>query len=126
MSVGDAAHYWDEVIAEVEVGSRALLVARVGGMAVATVQLELAAKPNALHRAEVQKLLVHRAARRLGLGAALMAAAELTARELGRNLLVLDTRAGMRQSGSTAGLATARPGASPAISAAPTARSTPR
>jgi ribosomal protein S18 acetylase RimI-like enzyme len=94
LSAIDAAHYWDAVIAEVTAGTRALLVSRVGGMAVATVQLELPAKPNASHRAEVQKLLVHRAARRRGLGTDLIKAAEGLASELGRSLIVLDTRAG--------------------------------
>ncbi len=39
-------------------------------------------------------MLVHRRARRRGLGAALMAAAEATARECGRTLLVLDAVTG--------------------------------
>ena len=39
-------------------------------------------------------MLVHRRARRRGLGAALMRAAEATARECGRTLLVLDAVTG--------------------------------
>ncbi len=39
-------------------------------------------------------MLVHRRARRQGLGAALMRAAEDTARECGKTLLVLDTASG--------------------------------
>ena len=39
-------------------------------------------------------MLVHRRARRLGLGAALMRAAESTARECGKTLLVLDAVTG--------------------------------
>jgi GNAT superfamily N-acetyltransferase len=39
-------------------------------------------------------MLVHRRARRLGLGAALMHAAEATARECGKTLLVLDAVTG--------------------------------
>ena len=49
---------------------------------------------NQPHRADVAKMLVHRRARRQGLGAALMRAAETTARECGRTLLVLDTVTG--------------------------------
>ncbi|MEI7770605.1 MAG: GNAT family N-acetyltransferase [Chloroflexales bacterium] len=94
LSAIEATQYWDAVIAEVAAGTRALLVSRVGGMAVATVQLALPGRPNASHRAEVQKLLVHRAARRRGLGTALMMAVEGLAREFGRSLIVLDTRAG--------------------------------
>jgi GNAT superfamily N-acetyltransferase len=46
---------------------------------------------NQPHRAELAKMLVHRRARRQGLGAALMRAAEATARDCGKPLLVLDT-----------------------------------
>jgi ribosomal protein S18 acetylase RimI-like enzyme len=55
------------------------------------VQLTLAQLENQPHRADLSKLLVHRRARRHGLGAALMRAAEATARDCGKTLLVLDT-----------------------------------
>jgi acetyltransferase len=58
------------------------------------VQLELALRPNALHRAEVQKVMVLTTARRRGIGRALMVAVEVEARRLGRTTLVLDTRQG--------------------------------
>jgi ribosomal protein S18 acetylase RimI-like enzyme len=58
------------------------------------VQLDLVTKPNRIHRAEVQKLLVHTRVRRQGLGLALMNAVEAVAREAGRSLLLLDTREG--------------------------------
>jgi len=58
------------------------------------VQLALATQPNAQHRAEVQKLMVHTRARRQGIGQALMTAVEVIARAAGRTLLVLDTRRG--------------------------------
>ncbi|MHB1561100.1 MAG: GNAT family N-acetyltransferase, partial [Isosphaeraceae bacterium] len=44
--------------------------------------------------ADVAKMLVHRRARRRGLGGALMRAAEATALELGRTVLVLDAVTG--------------------------------
>ena len=56
-----------------------------------TVQLVLDQPENQPHRADLSKMLVHRRARRQGLGAALMRAAEATARECGKTLLVLDT-----------------------------------
>jgi ribosomal protein S18 acetylase RimI-like enzyme len=87
------ADYWTETLAEVTAGRRVLLVARAAGRIVGSVQLELAQRPNSRHRAEVQKLLVLRAHRRGGLGAALLAAAEDQARRHGRTLLVLDTSA---------------------------------
>lgn len=86
--------YWRKVIDDVEGGVRVLLVARAGGRVVGVGQLALETRPNSAHRAEVQKLLVHTAARRQGIGRALMAAIEDEARARGRTLLVLDTRAG--------------------------------
>ena len=59
-----------------------------------TVQLELAAKQNAQHRAEVQKLMVHSKHRKKGIAKALMDQMEAAARETGRTLLVLDTLEG--------------------------------
>lgn len=56
-----------------------------------TVQLHPATPPNQPHRAEVAKLLVHRAARRRGLAPMLMARVEAAARAHGRTLLTLDT-----------------------------------
>ena len=86
--------YWHQTLGEIESGNRLLLVAEKNGRIVGSVQLELATKPNARHRAEVQKLLVHSLHRRQGLGQALMNAVEKVARELGRTLLVLDTLQG--------------------------------
>jgi ribosomal protein S18 acetylase RimI-like enzyme len=95
LSADEALAYWHTVIAALRDGSRRLLVVRdEGGRVVGTVQLDLATRPNGLHRAEVAKLMVHRAARRRGLGRALMLAAEAEARRLRRTTLVLDTRQG--------------------------------
>jgi acetyltransferase len=71
-----------------------VLAAVHNGMTIGSVQLDLASMPNALHRAEVQKLLVLRSWRRQGTGQALMMAIEQAARQAGRQLLVLDTRLG--------------------------------
>ena len=86
--------YWEQTFTEIKNGNRTLLVAEKNGRVVGSVQLELATKPNALHRAEVQKLLVHSVHRKQGLGKALMSAVEEVARDLGRTLLVLDTLQG--------------------------------
>ncbi|MDP9464738.1 MAG: GNAT family N-acetyltransferase, partial [Actinomycetota bacterium] len=51
----------------------------------------LTAPENQPHRGEIAKMLVHRRARRRGLGEALMRAAEAAALEAGKTLLVLDT-----------------------------------
>ena len=92
---GEAAAYWDSVAAAIREGSRVLLVARrpPEGL-VGAVQLDLAMRANGRHRAEVIRLMVHRAARRHGLGRALMLAVEAEAARLGRTTLVLDTRQG--------------------------------
>ena len=96
MPLGEAAAdaYWRGTADAVAAGTRILLVAWHDHVMVGTVQLDLCTKPNGLNRAEVQKLLVHSGARRLGVGTALMAAAELQALALRRGLLFLDTEAG--------------------------------
>jgi GNAT superfamily N-acetyltransferase len=58
------------------------------------VQLVLDLPENQPHRADLAKMLVHRRVRRQGLGAALMRAAEATALECGKTLLVLDAVTG--------------------------------
>lgn len=89
-----AASYWTERLAEVGRGARLLLVARDGDRIVGSVQLAFASQQNAAHRAEVQRLVVHRDARRRGIGRALMEGLEAAAREHGRTLITLNTRAG--------------------------------
>lgn len=89
-----ALAFWRRVASDVHAGRRALLVAEDGQGICGTVQLVLDLPENQPHRAELVKMLVHRRARRHGVGAALMRAAESTARDCGRTLLVLDTVAG--------------------------------
>ncbi|MFS2166701.1 N-acetyltransferase family protein [Variovorax sp. Varisp62] len=86
-----ARAFWRHVADGVARGERALLVAEDAEGIVGTVQLVLAQPENQPHRAEVSKMLVHRRARRKGIGALLMQAAEQVARERGKTLLVLDT-----------------------------------
>lgn len=89
-----AEAYWLETLGEVGRGSRVLLVATEAGEVAGAVQLALAARQNGLHRAEVQKLLVHTSFRRRGVARSLMRAAEEAARAEGRTTLVLDTEQG--------------------------------
>jgi ribosomal protein S18 acetylase RimI-like enzyme len=86
--------YLDGIRVDVERCSRIVLLARDGDDVVGMVQLELATKANARHRAEVQKLIVHSQGRRRGLGTLLMTEIEGVAREQERTLLVLDTISG--------------------------------
>ena len=65
-----------------------------GGAVDGSVQLVPAPRAHQAFRADIAKLLVHSRARRRGLGAALMQAAEAEARRMGRTLLTLDTETG--------------------------------
>ena len=67
--------FWRTVAADVAVGARALIVAEDDAGICGTVHLVLDMPENQPHRAELVKMLVHRRARRRGLGAALMTAA---------------------------------------------------
>jgi GNAT superfamily N-acetyltransferase len=89
-----AEAFWQRVADGVSRASRALVVAEDASGVCGTVQLLLEQPENQPHRADVAKMLVHRRARRLGLGAALMHQAEAVARQLGKTLLVLDTVTG--------------------------------
>ena len=90
-----AVSFWQDVAACVARGERILLIAEdAAGRIVGTVQLIVAQAENQPHRADVAKMLVHRRARRHGVGAALLVAAESAALAAGKNLLVLDTASG--------------------------------
>ena len=64
------------------------------GTILGTVQVIFAQPENQPHRADLAKMLAHRSARRRGIGAALLAAAERSALGAGKTLLVLDTASG--------------------------------
>jgi GNAT superfamily N-acetyltransferase len=92
LSLAKAGAYWRGVAESAARGERAVLAAVDGaGNIVGTVQLILDLPENQPHRGDLAKMLVHQRARREGVGAALLAAAEGCAREEGRTLLVLDT-----------------------------------
>jgi GNAT superfamily N-acetyltransferase len=87
-----AEAYWRSLSESVECGERRVLAAEdAQGTMVGTVQVLLKQPENQPHRGDVAKMLVHRRARRQGVGAALLAAAERCALEAGKTLLVLDT-----------------------------------
>ena len=87
-----ALAFWRDVADAVARGERALMVSHdASGVINGTVQLILSQPDNQPHRADLAKMLVHRRARRQGLGDALMQAAQTLARECGKTLLVLDT-----------------------------------
>jgi GNAT superfamily N-acetyltransferase len=90
-----AEAFFAQVGAEVAAGERLLAAAFDEEGLVGSVQLVLATPPNQPHRAELSKMLVHRAARRQGVGAAMLALAEREARGRGKTLITLDTVTGM-------------------------------
>ncbi|MBE7418739.1 MAG: GNAT family N-acetyltransferase [Ideonella sp.] len=85
--------FWRGALDSAARGERIVLVARDGdgGAIAGTVQVILAQPENQPHRGDVAKMLVHRRARRRGLGELLMRAAEREAQRAGKTLLVLDT-----------------------------------
>jgi len=91
LSLDKASAFWYRAAAATARGERALLVAEEAGGIIGTAQLILDRPENQPHRADLAKMLVHRRARRRGVGAAILRAAEQVARELGKSLLVLDT-----------------------------------
>jgi GNAT superfamily N-acetyltransferase len=83
--------FWRSVASSAARGERIVLAAYdAHEIMVGTVQLVWAQAENQPHRADVAKMLVHRRARRLGVGAALLTAAERVALDAGKTLLVLD------------------------------------
>jgi ribosomal protein S18 acetylase RimI-like enzyme len=90
LSAEEATRYWEGVPGPDVV----LYAALAGGRVAGSVQLHVCTKPNGSHRAEIAKLMTHPDYRRHGIGRRLMLQAEAKAAELGRSLLVLDTREG--------------------------------
>ncbi|HWK63532.1 MAG TPA: GNAT family N-acetyltransferase [Rhizobiaceae bacterium] len=95
LSRKDAADYWRvDVGPDVAAGRRLLFAAERENKLVGTVQLLISMPQNQPHRCEIAKMMVHPAARRLGVGRALMNHALDRARVLGKTLVTLDTRTG--------------------------------
>src|SRR6202008_3279824 len=80
-----AVAFWRRVAQGVAAGERALLVAEDARGLCGTVQLVLDQPENQPHRADLTKMLVHRRARRRGVGGALMRAAEAPGRRWGKD-----------------------------------------
>jgi GNAT superfamily N-acetyltransferase len=90
-----AVEFWRSVAAGVLRRERILMAAEdAAGQIVGCVQIIFAQVENQPHRADIAKMLVHRRARRQGIGAALLEEAERSARSAGKTLLVLDTASG--------------------------------
>jgi GNAT superfamily N-acetyltransferase len=92
MTRAKAENFWKGAAACVARGERALVIAEDSrGEILGTAQAIWAPQENQPHRADIAKMLVRRSARRHGVGALVLAAAEHAAFEAGKTLLVLDT-----------------------------------
>ena len=92
MTRAKADAFWQGVAVSAARGERVVLAAEDGtGAIVGTAQVILQQPENQPHRGDLAKMLVHRGARRKGVGAALLEAAERSALRAGKTLLVLDT-----------------------------------
>lgn len=94
ISLEQAEIYFHSLRTALASGARKLWIARDEQGLSGSVQLEICPRPEGRNRAEIQQLLVHHRARRLGTGKKLMAALEQEALNLSRSLLYLDTPAG--------------------------------
>lgn len=92
MTRAKAEAYWESVAASLVRGERLVFSAEdATGAIVGTAQIILAQPENQPHRGDLAKMLVHRRARRHGVGRAVLVAAEQGAYAAGKTLLVLDT-----------------------------------
>ena len=86
--------YWSAVAKDIQKHKTFLWAALQSGEIVGTVQLVRATKANALHRAEIEKLMVHPKVRQRVIAHQLLTLAEDKTKHLNLKLLVLDTRTG--------------------------------
>ena len=95
LDMAAALAFWQGTVAEsVSRGERDLFIAEEDGAVLGTVQLIHDMPANQPHRAEIAKMMVAPAARRRGVGRALMQAALDAAKANGKTLVTLDTRTG--------------------------------
>ncbi len=95
ISRAKARAYWQWTAERLARGKGLVLAAEdEAGTLLGTVQVLLDQPENQAHRGDLAKMLVHRGARRQGVGKALLEAAERHALGAGKTLLVLDTASG--------------------------------
>jgi len=89
----DAREFWQRIESDITQEKTALWIAKTVDRIVGTIVLAMAWQPNAPHRAEVQKMLVHSDYRRRGIASRLLQTLEEDAIKRDRWLLFLDTEA---------------------------------
>ncbi|MBJ7555620.1 GNAT family N-acetyltransferase [Marinomonas spartinae] len=92
MSELEAKSYWLTVNDDLKVNLKQVLLVREDHKIVGSVQIGMSPKANALHRCDVEKLMVHTQAREHGLGSMLMKGVERVAAAMQRQLLILEVR----------------------------------
>ncbi|BFM51220.1 GNAT family N-acetyltransferase [Marinomonas sp. THO17] len=92
LSEPEAKAYWSSVNDELQENSRQVLLVREEDKVVGSVQIAMSPKANALHRCDVEKLMVHTQVRENGLGSILMQGVERVAAAMQRQLLILEVR----------------------------------
>lgn len=92
MSEPEAKAYWLSVNDDLQENARQVLLVREDDKVVGSVQIAMSPKANALHRCDVEKLMVHTQARENGLGGTLMQGVERVAAAMQRQLLILEVR----------------------------------
>jgi len=91
MSELEAQTYWLSVQDSIDAHTSLMIIVKNEGKVVGSVQISLSAKSNALHRCEVEKLMVLSSAQRQGIATMLMQGVEKVAAAWQRTLIVLDT-----------------------------------
>ncbi|MCB5160767.1 GNAT family N-acetyltransferase [Marinomonas algarum] len=92
MSDAEAKSYWQSVNDDLQANARQVLLVREDDKVVGSVQIGMSPKANALHRCDVEKLMVHTDVRENGLGSILMQGVERVAAAMQRHLLILEVR----------------------------------
>ncbi|HUQ99285.1 MAG TPA: GNAT family N-acetyltransferase [Gemmatimonadaceae bacterium] len=96
LSRADARNYWLSLLPEIRTGARLLLVVVAPDRIIGSAQLALPSWPNALHRANIEKLFVDSSSQGQGIGTMLMQELQDLAIQHGRTLLLLGARKGER------------------------------
>ena len=117
-----ARAFWDAIADDVDAGTRVVIAAIENNRIIGTAQLDCETLPNGRHRAEVQKVIVHRSSRQRGIGSTLMREIESAAEARDRTLLVLDTGRGGVAEGMYERIGYKRAGSIPGYAADPSGR----
>ncbi|MFD1091821.1 GNAT family N-acetyltransferase [Providencia vermicola] len=92
LSIDEASGYWQQIKSDLMQQKRFLITCINDDKIVGAVQIALCLKANGLHRADVEKLMVHSQFRQQGIATQLLNVVEKIALKNNLTLLVLDTR----------------------------------